>query len=310
MHCSPILFCDSLLLLYKFVNNEPIQSQDTMLLFSTPALLQALFLGLLQQCMTSSTSVSPCGNNARVITKVLVYENSVYINTDVLSNTTFEVNPDLTITVNHAPTSLDLTTTFTSKQSIYNTLYPSATTLTNVTYQTPFALLIGYTERSRVRRQSGTYLGFNGTLTTTCSTASTYTLSNGQLFEQSNGVTYQFSAAVGVAYEFFAPTLTAAAITTTFSLGENGALMWINPNFFNGNALFCVFTNGSIVAVFAQGAQPVGCDFIDISISDLSGCISNQGPAGPGGPQGPAGVSGLCLSRRQSLMIYPETNDL
>ena len=275
-----------------------------MLFLSAPNLLWALLLGVLLKCVTSLTSVSPCDYNARVITKVLVYENSVYINTDVLSNTTFEVNPDLTIIVDHAPTSLDLITTFTSKQSIYKTVYPSATTLTNVTDQTPFALLIGYTERSRVRRQSGTYLGFNGTLTTTCSTASTYTLSNGQLFEQSNGVTYQFSAAVGTAYEFFAPSLTSAAITTTFSLGENGALMWINPNFFNGNALFCVFTNGSIVAVFAQGAQPIGCDFIDLTISDITGCVSNQGPPGPQGPQGVSGLSGECLPRRSAILVH------
>ena len=204
LHDSSICFCAFILLLYKILNKKPFHSQNALLHFSTPALLQALFLGFLPQCMTALTSVNPCGYNSRVITKVLVYENSVYINTDVLSNTTFVVNPDLTITVDDAPTSFDLTTTFTSKEYISNTVYPSATTLTNVTDQTPFALLIGYTERSRVRHQSGTYLGFNGTLTTTCSTASTYTLLNGQLFEQSNGITYQFSVAAGTAYEFFA----------------------------------------------------------------------------------------------------------
>ena len=86
--------------------------------------------------------------------------------------------------------------------------------------------------------------------------------------------------------------------------------MWTNSNFLNGNALFCVFTNGSIVAVFAQAAQPIGCDFIDLTISDITGCVSSQGPPGPSGPQGPAGISGLCLSKGTVSIIYPETNKL
>ncbi|MCJ1476180.1 hypothetical protein MMC13_004845 [Lambiella insularis] len=152
---------------------------------------------------------------------------------------------------------------------------------------------------------SGTFLGFNGTLTTSCSAASTYTLSNGQLYENVNGATLQFSASGTVGYAYFIPTLVPFSITATFSLGEEGTLLWINPSFFNGNALFCVQADGSIVAVFQQGAQPSSCDFIDITIEDLTACVSQLGPSGacglsgmpgPSGPPGtigPSGASGL-----------------
>ena len=51
-------------------------------------------------------------------TRVYVVEYSVYIKTDVQYNTSFAVNTGLTLTVDNAPTNLDLTTTYTSKKSI------------------------------------------------------------------------------------------------------------------------------------------------------------------------------------------------
>ena len=70
------------------------------------------------------------------------------------------------------------------------------------------------------------------------------------------------------------------SITTTFSLGEGGSLQWINDDFFDGNALFCALSEGSIIAVFQENAEPSGCDFVDITIGDISSCVPQAGPSG------------------------------
>ncbi|MCJ1318192.1 hypothetical protein MMC15_003520 [Xylographa vitiligo] len=242
----------------------------------------AIALCLVNQCLATNAVLDACRNKYRVVTTVLIYENPVYINTDVLSNTTFEVNPGMTITVDNAPTSFDITTTYTSKVSNVDTVYVSPAHPTSLIKGAPFTLLIAGLSKSHLRRQNsgGTYLGFNGTLTTSCSSASTYTLSNGQLYEQTNGSTSEFSAASGIGYEYFVPSASPASITTTFSLGAGGSLQWINNGFFNGNALFCVLSDGSIIAVFTQNAEPSGCDFVDITIGDISGCVPQAGPSG------------------------------
>ena len=57
-----------------------------------------------------------------------------------------------------------------------------------------------------------------------------------------------------------------------------------------------------IVAVFQQGAQPTSCDFIDLTVVELAGCIIPSGSSatliapnqsGPQGIQGPQGVQGV-----------------
>lgn len=53
----------------------------------------------------------------RVITSVLVVKQTIHVITDVPKDTTFEVKPDLTISVNNAPTNLDLTTTYFSRHT-------------------------------------------------------------------------------------------------------------------------------------------------------------------------------------------------
>ncbi|MCJ1293199.1 hypothetical protein MMC34_004752 [Xylographa carneopallida] len=165
-------------------------------------------LYLASQCLAANVVLDDCRNNYRVVTTVLIYENPIYINTDVLTNTTFEVNPEMTITVDNAPTSFDITTTYTSKASNVDTVYVSPAHPTSLVKGAPFTLLIAGLSKFHQRRQTsgGTYLGFNGTLTTSCSTASTYTLSNGQLYEQTNDSTLEFSAARGIGYESFVPT--------------------------------------------------------------------------------------------------------
>ena len=110
-------------------------------------------------------------------------------------------------------------------------------------------------------------MSYTGRATSSCAQASTLTLANNQLWvTYSNGTVAQFSASTGDTYDYFAPSTTPGDITTTFSLSNTGTLLWTSPDFFNGNALFCVLPSGVIVAVFQQGAQPLSCVFIDLTI--------------------------------------------
>lgn len=53
----------------------------------------------------------------RVITSVLVVKQTIHVITNVPKDTAFEVNHDLTISVNNAPTNLDITTTYLSRHT-------------------------------------------------------------------------------------------------------------------------------------------------------------------------------------------------
>lgn len=54
---------------------------------------------------------------SRVITSVLVVKQTIHVITNVPKDTAFEVNHDLTISVNNAPTNLDITTTYLSRHT-------------------------------------------------------------------------------------------------------------------------------------------------------------------------------------------------
>lgn len=83
-----------------------------------------------------------------------------------------------------------------------------------------------------------------------------------------NGTMAQFSATTGDTYDYFVPSTNPGNITTTFSLSSTGTLLWTSPEFFNGNALFCVLPSGAIVAVFQHGVQPISCIFVDLTIAE------------------------------------------
>ena len=53
----------------------------------------------------------------RVITSVLVVKQTIHVITNVPRDTAFEINPELTISVNNAPTNLDITTTYLSRHT-------------------------------------------------------------------------------------------------------------------------------------------------------------------------------------------------
>ena len=242
--------------------------------------LNALAFLLYSIVAETAFTENECQAGSQLITKVFVIEYPIYVKTNVLTNTTFQINPDFTMTVDNAPISIDLSTVYTSKRTTVDMIYPSAGTSYSILDGSPFVLAIGSAGLSHRRRQTGTFLGTNGELTSSCAAANTYSLVNGQLFVTSNGTTEQYSTLPGTGYQSFVPSTTPGSITTTFSLGITGTLLWTSTAFFNGNALFCILSNGAVLAVFAQNAQPQGCIFIQITISDLTSCFNPVGPTG------------------------------
>lgn len=221
------------------------------------------------------------------INSIVVVKQTIHIVTSIPYDTTFEVNKNLTVTVNNAPTELDLITTFYSQSTILSSAnrysflsvnvwlilnhLDSQITMGRTSYaEGTFALVIMNSEMSsRRRRQSGSFMGYNGRATSSCTQASVLSLSGGALsITYANGTVAQFSATSGDAYDYLIPSTTPGNITTTFSLSNTGNLLWTNSAFFNGGALFCVLPSGIIVAVFQQGTQPTSCVFIDLTIAE------------------------------------------
>lgn len=117
-----------------------------------------------------------------------------------------------------------------------------------------------------------------------------YNLVNGQLFAVSSGVATQFSTNVGTTWEPFLPSSDVGDITTTFIEDNSGNILWANPAFDNGGALFCVQTDGTVAAVFIDGAGPPGCIYIPLNVAYLSSCGTSGEAAVVTGPAGPEGT--------------------
>lgn len=62
------------------------------------------------------------GSGAMLIHSVVVVKHTIHIITTVPHDTTFQVNTDLTITVDNAPTSLDFLTTYFSRSTAMETM--------------------------------------------------------------------------------------------------------------------------------------------------------------------------------------------
>ncbi|KAK5736571.1 hypothetical protein LTR17_007390 [Elasticomyces elasticus] len=242
-----------------------------------------------------------------------VYEQAISINTYVQTNTTFYPAPHYAVTVSNAPTSFDGITTFryTESRTLANTAATTKSTASLVA--TPTVALNAYvlvvqrdpgrqTDRRKIhQRQSGTfYVAANGTMSNDCTLSPIYAVNNGVLTTTVQGTVYTYSTSPGIAFEMFAPSTIPGPITTTFTLGAGGVLVWSNAGFDNGQAAFCSLLNGTIFAVFQQGAQPEGCLYIQLTLFTVSSCqglsystvTGPPGPTGSTGPQGPTGAIG------------------
>jgi hypothetical protein len=144
-----------------------------------------------------------------------------------------------------------------------------------------------------LKRQSSTYLGGSGQVTSSCQDAIVYNLINGQLFANSSGSsTTQFgtsySAGDEPAYANFTPSANPGNITTAFSVDSQNNLMWTNATFYNNMARFCVLSDNTIVAVFGNPSvdAPDDCLFVSLSMTRVSTCAAAVGNAVQSGPSG------------------------
>lgn len=274
--------------------------------------------------ITKTRTHKVCG--ARVVTSVIVYKSSIHLQTSFSKNGTYAINPALTLAVSNAPTFLDTITSYTSRTTISGTTYPSPSPLSSVSDSTSFILAVGpgtmgNSNGNHQRRQAFSFLGLSGRTSTDCSNAATFSLTNGALtYTNGSGImSFGTSSAAFTSYDIFIPTYISRPITTTFSLGLYGSLLWLNSSFPTGGAKFCVRNDGTILTVFVLGTQPDDCAFIDITISDLATCP--QGFAAITGPTGPRGSSGaigkgfgfgdwgrslltLCVKGRQGRLVF------
>ncbi|ROV95645.1 hypothetical protein VSDG_05284 [Cytospora chrysosperma] len=117
------------------------------------------------------------------------------------------------------------------------------------------------------RRQDGSsstdsgsgFLAQGNATSSSCSNATTYEQSGGQLINGENGI--PFSVDAGVAYINFT-TFTPGSISTDFEVIGN-VLHWYNSQFYNGAAGFCEL-DGTVYATFTEEGGPIGCTSIDL----------------------------------------------
>lgn len=212
---------------------------------------------------------------AQSCSQTTVYEQPVSINTEIETNTTFTPVPGYAMTISNAPTSIDTLTTLMMTGSNAYPASASASEVGSTNAGTSF-YLVGLPRWPRQKRQAGfSYVGSDGTMTTDCTNAPIYSLVNGQLFAVQSGITYQFSAQLGLSYQRFVPTVVPGPITTTFSFAASNVLQWTNAQFFNGEASFCSMANGTVYAVFTEGGQPFGCFYIALNLYSQSSCAAN-----------------------------------
>ncbi len=88
----------------------------TLFLAPRAQLLSSYALVLLSKIISPSKAQGACPFHP--VSSVVVVKQTIHIITSVLHDTTFEVNRDLTITVDNAPTNLDLMTTFFSESTM------------------------------------------------------------------------------------------------------------------------------------------------------------------------------------------------
>jgi hypothetical protein len=224
--------------------------------------------------LTTTRKIKAC--NTHNATGMIIYKTSVYLQIS-----------------ENVPSNLDTIASFSNLLTDSQTPEPSLSPLLSISDTTPFILAVGGGRSGQngehMRRQSFSYVGLSGRTSTDCSSAATFSLVNGQLSYTNSSGTMIFGALSSAltSYVLFVPSTNPGDITTTFSLGQGGTLMWSSLSFPAISASFCVRNDGSILAVFVIGTQPTDCVFTAITIADLTTCP--QGFAAVSGPSGPSG---------------------
>ncbi|RDW65621.1 hypothetical protein BP5796_10313 [Coleophoma crateriformis] len=233
-------------------------------------------------------------------------EKVVYINQYFNENTTINISGGVHISINNAPTQFITTLVVTQTQTVTQISTTNLTSTSNpltalpsslatptstespiTTGKTPsFGLLIvpstpEATTAAGVQRRQVTVdlLDGNGLATNNCtailnSTSSkTFSIANGQLSVSASG--FYFSTSGQNSSALFAASSVIGAISTEFTLSNQGILEWRNDTFQGGVARFCLKSN-QVTAVFS-GALPSDCG--EISLRAAATCISSSSTA-------------------------------
>lgn len=147
--------------------------------------------------------------------------------------------------------------------------------------QDDVACRVGRVETRALLTAQKTYLSPDGTYSNDCATAPIYMVRDGSLSTVLEGVTYTYSTNPGVQIQPFTPSLQNGSITTRFSFGGDGAIVWRNSAFDNGQAQFCVLDNGTTYAIFAPIAVPTGCINTRLLLFLVSSCAAWTARWGP-----------------------------
>ncbi|RDW59927.1 hypothetical protein BP6252_13014 [Coleophoma cylindrospora] len=235
-------------------------------------------------------------------------EKVVYINQYFNENTTINIAGGVHININNAPTQFVTTlvvtqtqnvtqistTTLTSTSNPLTALPSSLATPTSTgspitTAKTPsFGLLIApltpvTTTAAGVKRRQVTVdlLDGKGLATNNCTgildsaSSQTFNIANGQLSLSASG--FYFSTSGQNSSALFAASPVIGAISTEFTLSNQGVLEWRNETFQGGIARFCLKSN-QVTAVFS-GALPTNC--AEISLQAAATCISSSTASSP-----------------------------
>ena len=85
-------------------------------------LCYAMLLLISTTCGSVAQDACVYRSGKMVVDSVVVVKHTIHVITNVPHDTTFQVNTDLTITVDNAPTSLDLLTTYLSRSTSIDTM--------------------------------------------------------------------------------------------------------------------------------------------------------------------------------------------
>jgi len=100
-----------------------------------------------------------------------------------------------------------------------------------------------------------------------CNLAAKFNIVDGELMSNSG----YLSTNVGVAFAPLALSLNKGPISNTFTV-INNKLRWENSAFASGVALYCMSTDGVVLAVF-NGIYPQGCVVINLAVVQASECL-------------------------------------
>lgn len=252
-----------------------------------------LFLSLVGLHVTLAASQNACNFQLPGL-QTVIHQQAVSLNTDVLTNTSFYPIPEAAITITNAPTSFDIVTIMSWSRILTDavtipTLTSPLTPTSSMTAgpsptetDSSFVLIIQGLDKNH-KRHTSSFVGADGSATTNCSDVPVYTITNGVLTATIDDVVYYYSTDPTVTYAPFVPSTTPGSIDTYFAAASNGYLTWTNSQFWNGQAQFCAVSNGSVYAVFQEGAAPQGCNYIQLSLYSSS-CAAVPGSTGPSGP--------------------------